>query len=728
MLHPGPDPFFEIRALDIPGRGKPHTASGYFSDYQLAAEQIVKFDGEKTPGGIYVTMNPPDADLHARSPDEIREYIDPVTNDDNILRRRHIIFDCDAHRPAKVMAREEQRGAAMELAHDIEEFLKSHGWPLPQTGMSGSGYYLLYRVELPNDKSSLALVEKILKAVDHQFQGRGASVDIGMGNASRIIRVFGTMNRKGFSTERQPHRLAELYEPPDTWEVVPQEKLEAIAALLPEETATNQRNNGNGHTNRPYTGESFDLAGFMHRHGIEVARTGPWKEGGKKYILNVCPFNPDHTNGAAFIAQQPNGAIVAGCHHNGCKSPEWTWHELRELYEPGCHDRARDRDRHERHERRREEPQQEDLTPIVVDHKWMTFADFMAQDARQSYLVEEVVPEAMGGIISGRFKTLKTGIALDLLISLRTGCPFLGKFAVPKPMPCAFMTCETSPANIIHACRRICDAKGIDYREGPHISQERANMMDDRHLERLEREIDANGWRCVALDPTYLLFSGLGEFCNNVFKMGKELARLTDLVRRTGCSIIPINHNTKHRARDIERFAPPELSEISMSGFAEWMRFWLLLSQSDEWDEETGHHHLWMRTGGAGHASLFGVDVVEGPMEADKLRHKWEVSITGASQTRREQKSKKENAAAKKKEATEARQLASLLEALGGCEDFESKNVLKEKAGLHENAFGPTIRTAIDLGRVETKQIVKYGNECQGYRLIRGGGREGREN
>src|SRR5262245_64956059 len=68
-------------------------------------------------------------------------------------------------------------------------------------------------------------------------------------------------------------------------------------------------------------------------HGLPVVSEAPWQQGGYRWRLNPCPWNPAHTNTSAFIVQLPNGAIAAGCHHNGCHGNNW--HVLRQLYEPG---------------------------------------------------------------------------------------------------------------------------------------------------------------------------------------------------------------------------------------------------------------------------------------------------------------------------------------------------------------------------------------------------------
>jgi putative DNA primase/helicase len=66
-----------------------------------------------------------------------------------------------------------------------------------------------------------------------------------------------------------------------------------------------------------------------------VKRGGPW-QGGRRWVLEECPWN-SHTDNSAYIVRFANGAIAAGCHHNGCRG--YGWRELREHFEPGCYDR-----------------------------------------------------------------------------------------------------------------------------------------------------------------------------------------------------------------------------------------------------------------------------------------------------------------------------------------------------------------------------------------------------
>jgi hypothetical protein len=81
--------------------------------------------------------------------------------------------------------------------------------------------------------------------------------------------------------------------------------------------------------------EPFDLESWIARYNIQVHHTAPWN-GGTKRVLATCPWNPDHTDKAAYIVQFASGAIATGCHHNSCQGRGW--HDLRDAVEPGWRD------------------------------------------------------------------------------------------------------------------------------------------------------------------------------------------------------------------------------------------------------------------------------------------------------------------------------------------------------------------------------------------------------
>jgi energy-coupling factor transporter ATP-binding protein EcfA2 len=66
----------------------------------------------------------------------------------------------------------------------------------------------------------------------------------------------------------------------------------------------------------------FDLPSFLATH-LKV-KNGPREyQGGQKWELAECPFNPEHTNGSAVIMRSADGVIGFKCQHNSCADRHW---------------------------------------------------------------------------------------------------------------------------------------------------------------------------------------------------------------------------------------------------------------------------------------------------------------------------------------------------------------------------------------------------------------------
>jgi hypothetical protein len=318
----------EVRIPDFP---KPKsTTAGYFDEAGKLAELVARYNGRT--GGVYVTLNEVNPALLARYNNRLVEYAKQTTSDADVTRRRFLPLDFDPRRPAGIPSTEAEHGAALDRADECRRWLASKGWPSPVEIDSGNGAYLLYLIDLPNDDAARELIKTCLLALDWQFSDDMVSLDTSMFNAARIIRLCGTTNRKGDGTPDRPHRTARLLTVPDPRVKVPRDCLEGLAAMLPQEPKRDPVRNGH-----MFTESGFDLARWITDHGLDVAFDGPWNGGGHRWILETCPWNEDHTNRSAYILRLPNGAISAGCHHNGCQGKGWR--DLRGMYEPGYQQR-----------------------------------------------------------------------------------------------------------------------------------------------------------------------------------------------------------------------------------------------------------------------------------------------------------------------------------------------------------------------------------------------------
>ena len=327
---------FEIRVLDAITRSsngytsQPHVESGYF-DFDHIEDVPAALEHIKFAKGVYVTANPVDNSLLARAANRLRNAKRaPATSDNDILRRRWLLIDCDAERKSDISSSDEEHIAAEMKAREIRNYMTGVGWPMPILTDSGNGAQLMYAIDLPtNDEGIVARILKVLSGLSTNK----VKIDTTVSNASRIWRLPGTMNCKGDSVPDRPHRMAKIIELPDTIEFVSYEQLiEACRWQAPDDE---RQNVSCGYDNIDY-GSDFDLDQWIRQYCPELGDAKPW-QGGRKWIFEVCPFDATHTGGCAGIFQLPNGAMSFKCHHNHCS--KYDWHSLRDLKEPNWRDK-----------------------------------------------------------------------------------------------------------------------------------------------------------------------------------------------------------------------------------------------------------------------------------------------------------------------------------------------------------------------------------------------------
>jgi hypothetical protein len=317
----------ELRTFDSRG-----TYSGYFDNHDELAKIAARHN--ELGRDVYITLNEVKPDLLARRSNRIDRTgkKDALTSDNDISRRRFMFVDVDPTRPAGISSTDEEKQKAKAVAIAVRDYFKKRGWPDPIICDSGNGYHLIVPIDLPNDPASLALVAGVLAALDFMFSDDGAEVDTGTKNAARITKLYGVTARKGDHTPGRPHRTSRILKAPEVLTPASREQLEEVAAIKPEEPRRPFRVYSGGTDHK----EPFDLYDWIPRYNVPVKREGPWKDGGRRWILQECPWF-GHTDNSAYIVQQPTGEIAAGCHHNSCQGRNWR--DLREYYQPGAYDR-----------------------------------------------------------------------------------------------------------------------------------------------------------------------------------------------------------------------------------------------------------------------------------------------------------------------------------------------------------------------------------------------------
>jgi P4 family phage/plasmid primase-like protien len=215
LLHGKSDGIVEVRIfpndryLNINGHrewvGK--TVSGYYTDFEKAAQDIQPFDGR---GNIYFTLNPVNPDLLARAANRLKYSVSTTTKDNDILSDRWLPIDIDSVRPKDVSSTDEELKLALKKQTEIVTWLDKFSIPTI-TGMSGNGAHILIPlIGYPNTQETRQAKEQFIHFLSLKFSDDKVSVDSTVFNMARIWKLYGTLAVKGDNIPERPHRRAWL--------------------------------------------------------------------------------------------------------------------------------------------------------------------------------------------------------------------------------------------------------------------------------------------------------------------------------------------------------------------------------------------------------------------------------------------------------------------------------------------------------------------------------------
>lgn len=315
---------FEIRVLGN------KTYSAYFYDVEDAIKALQPYDNYQ----IYFTVNKVKDACSGRTQFGVFERVDgSATSKNDIESRQWLPIDIDVERPSKISASAEEKEYAHKKAGEVFIFLRSVGFPEPIVCDSSSGYHIYYPIDISNTSENETLIKSFYSVLSNFFTDDRVKIDVVVGDANRIMRLYGTWGRKGRNSEDRPHRLSKILSSPDITHRISREELSSFVESykIKDEGNTNYRRQYNG------TGEEFDLRKFIAEHGIEVAKELPYGNGGTKFILKECPFDSGHKAPDSALFLSANGAIGFKCLHNSCAHHDW--HELRLKFDPHAYDK-----------------------------------------------------------------------------------------------------------------------------------------------------------------------------------------------------------------------------------------------------------------------------------------------------------------------------------------------------------------------------------------------------
>jgi AAA domain len=185
--------------------------------------------------------------------------------------------------------------------------------------------------------------------------------------------------------------------------------------------------------------------------------------------------------------------------------------------------------------------------PPNTDHALpvLRVAELPSDEIAERWLVEELWCTGSVGVIGGAPKCAKTWLGLDMALSVATGTPCLGKYAVPEPGPVLIYLAEDALVVVRERVEGIARHRGLDLDQvDVHVITAPLLRLDqERDRTRLWEATRRLRPRLLVLDPLVRLH-GIDE--NRAGDVAELLAYFRSLQRELGLSVLLVHHTRKN--------------------------------------------------------------------------------------------------------------------------------------------------------------------------------------
>jgi len=383
-----------------------------------------------------------------------------------------------------------------------------------------------------------------------------------------------------------------------------------------------------------------------------------------------------------------------------------------------------------------------------------SMADLFELARPPEWLVEPLIVRGANAYIGGPFKSLKSGISLDLAVSLAvpsTGGQrtlFLNRFPCEPARHVLVFTGEAGMWEVRQRIELIYRSKCILPRAGSrrhadsngrptdalnlHVVFDASKMSVTEDQRFVREEIRRHEADVVIFDPLYLCaLGGTDADASNVFEMGTILRDMDGLLLDEGATPIFLHHFTKN----VKVGAKPKLGDMAFAGSAERAAQWILLNHRVPFDSETGHARLMMEVGGrAGQCGSYGLDLIEGRVSADFTGRRWQPDVTGLAEALdRDRQAGVSGGGADRRDPEQQRREADeeaagqILNYLTEHPDGDVMSNIRGAVRHGADRIQPVLDRLVAEGRVVRGQVRRQRRGYEGYRLATNGNGQSRQ-
>jgi hypothetical protein len=167
-------------------------------------QTLEDFDADESGYDLYLMLNPTALDLR------------PLCGTCNgslkhdVPFRRWFLLDGDPIRSDPI-ATDEQHEVTIDVMRRAKDYLLSRGFDQVVLASSGNGCHALVRIDAPNDQDTERLVRATQLLVSRRFSTPNVKIET-FCDADRIVRCYGSLNRKGPPTSGHRYRRSCILE------------------------------------------------------------------------------------------------------------------------------------------------------------------------------------------------------------------------------------------------------------------------------------------------------------------------------------------------------------------------------------------------------------------------------------------------------------------------------------------------------------------------------------